>query len=155
MSAYIQFYVKSKNNDFCPIGIYCRSSYIYQTFIRCTDVPWEAITPINRAIINRAYDDIELGIKEHELSLKSSNEDKELICKMAGITLEERLDKIAMINELNEEIKDDIAELERCRGFLRSLEDILYTVEYEDNYDINNYLYVGLEIDHPTIEDIK
>ena len=34
------------------------------------------------------------------------------------------------------------------------LDDIIESVEYEDNIDHKNYLYVGIEVGSPTVDDI-
>ena len=49
---------------------------------------------------------------------------------------------------------EEIEKAEYIKHYLSFLDDIIESVEYEKNIDHKNYLYVGIEVGSPTVDDI-
>ena len=50
--------------------------------------------------------------------------------------------------------KLQIEQLTYVKHYLNFLDDIIESVEYEEHMDYKNYLYVGIEVGNPTVDDI-
>lgn len=152
MSQYIHFYVRN-NNNFLPIGTFCRSSFIYSIVNRELNVPYEKIMALSGESIGTC-----LRAARHDLDLlkrriENYRKEKELIASFNN-SVE---DKLAAIDDINKMIEDDeyeISFLESAVGFFNTLGIIYDDIKYEDNFDEKNYLYCGIECYRPTEEDI-
>lgn len=155
MSAYICFFLRGKDDHFYPLGSYSRSTAIYEMFDEAGYSNWESIRAIT-------FKDIEAVRKENldnidgwKKLIKEIEDEIELI-KSIEAPLDEKIDVIdRRLAELNG-FKDKIDELEEVSSFCDFLETILEDIKYGDygSIDVDNYIYAGIEIGRPTVEDI-
>lgn len=147
MSAYIYFFIR-KDKDFIPLVSYSRNSDIYNIISSARNIPWEHIDNITYDVLHDwiAVADYEInrmknGIKRIEKMFELSN----------SHTLEDAYEYAGTIEEYNEHI-------ERIKGIkviFDFMKDILDEYEYEEDLDVSNILYFGMEISNPTVDDIR
>ena len=151
MSAYIQFFIRN-NETFMPIGIYCRSSAIYQAFDEY--IPWEKIRPLNEPLLRRIYGEVMDEIREHTDQIDRIKEHIALIATFNN-PMDEKIEMLDNIEEMLSEYEKGLEELDNVKAYILFLNDIIEAVEFEDDIDENAYLYAGVEVGiHPTTEDI-
>ena len=149
MSAYIDFFVRH-GDDFIPLGDFSRNSIIYPTMIDCTNVPWEKIIPLTldnlhatqtyahkRSIDARGYIEI---LKDRIEEVKGFNN-----------SVEEKLEQIEMYRGEIEEWRQEAEEARYAEDYFYFLADL---IESAHDIDADKYIYAGIEIGRPTVEDI-
>lgn len=158
MSMYMQFYVRGGDN-FYPIGTYNRNSAVYEMFKEVGYGDWEKIRAITVDGLVRVSKEINDNIRRwSEAILKLEN--KIALIKDTNRPIDEMLEQIDEYIETIDEYKDIIKHLESCDYFVCFLDDILSEAEstkYYDNVetiDPHKYVYVGIEVGSPTIEDV-
>ena len=152
MSAYIHFFVRA-GDTFCPIATYCRSSKVYEIFHRA---PYEQITVLDKSTLNDYLNEAIIlrdNIKEHITQYEKRIETIAYFENSA----EEKLELIMEEEELIEEAKDELTEVEDTVGFISFLISILNQVLCDVPLGVfkNQYLYYGVECYRPTVKDIK
>jgi len=150
MSAYIQFFIRD-NEVFMPISVYSRNNTIYKYFDEYT--PWEKIRPITRGLLNKIRDDINEDLTATQKRYDRAREMKEWIATLNN-SLEEKMEYIENTEEVLGECCEEIEQLTYTKHYLNFLDDVIESVEYEENIDYKNYLYVGIEVGNPTVDDI-
>ena len=150
MSAYIQFFVRNEN-AFMPISIYSRGNTIYQYFDEYT--PWEKIKPVTRGLLDKIRDNINEDLVAMQKRYDRAKEMKEWIATLNN-SLEEKMEYIENTEEVLSECCEAIEQLTYTKHYLHFLDDIIESAEYEDDIDHKNYLYVGIEVGSPTVDDI-
>lgn len=155
MSAYMCFFLRGKDDHFYPLGSYGRSTAIYEIFDEARYSNWESISAIT-------FKDIEVIRKENFSNaigwkkLIKETENKIELIKSIEAPLDEKVDVIDRYSAELNGFKDKVDELAEVSSFCDFLETILEDIKYGDyeDIDVNNYIYVGIEIGHPTVEDI-
>ena len=152
MSAYIHFFVRA-GDTFCPIATYSRNSKVYEIFHRA---PYEQITVLDKSTLNDYFNEATImrdNTKEHITSYEKRIE----TIKGFENSAEEKLELIMEEEELIEEAKDDLREIEDTICFIGFLTSILNEVLYDMPLGIfkDQYLYYGVECYRPTVKDIK
>jgi len=150
MSAYVDFFVRH-GDDFIPLGDFSRNSFIYSAMKYCTNVPWEKIIPLTLDNLQAA----QTHIHRHRTdALDYINTLKDRIEEVKGFnnSVEEKLEQI-------EKYRDEIAEWQQEAEEARYAENYFYFLmdlieAAHDDIDANKYIYAGIEIGRPTIEDI-
>lgn len=150
MSAYIQFFIRNENT-FMPISVYSRNNSVYRYFDEYT--PWEKIKPVTRGLLNKIRDDINEDLAAIQKRYDHAKEMKEWIATLNN-SLEEKMEYIENTEEVLSDCCEAIEELTYTKHYLSFLDDVIESVEYEDNIDHKNYLYVGIEVENPTVDDI-
>ncbi|MBR3120892.1 MAG: hypothetical protein IKF29_16865 [Oceanobacillus sp.] len=150
MSAYIQFFIRHEN-AFLPISVYSRNNLIYGYFDEYT--PWEKIKPVTRSLLNKIRDNINEDLTAMQKRYDRAKEMKEWIATLNN-SLEEKMEYIENTEEVLSECCEAIEQLTYTKHYLNFLDDIIESVEYEDGIDHKNYLYVGIEVGNPTVDDI-
>ena len=150
MSAYIQFFIRNEN-VFLPIGTFSRGNYIYQLFNNFA--PWEKIRPITISDLERIHNEMISDIEKAKDQLKEIDKRRALIATFNNST-EEKLEALEGYDEYEQGVKDDLAMAEYTKGYLNTLSDILDDVQFDERYDSDAYLYVGVEVGNPTVDDI-
>ena len=150
MSTYTQFFIRHENT-FLPIGSFVGGNYICQLFNNFA--PWEKIRPITISDLERIRNEMVFDIGKAEEQLKEIDKRRALIATFNNST-EEKLEAISGCDEYEAEIKDDLKMAEYAKGYLNTLSDILDDVQFDERYDSDTYLYVGVEVGNPTVDDI-
>ena len=156
MSVYINFFLRYEDN-FIPLLDCGRSSYIYQFFAH--KIPYEKIKPLTISDLRNSYYELRDMKDEFKESLNKYDKTIKEIPNFNNSVD----DKLAALNEIEEtydEIKETINEIEVCMIKIDFLISIIEAMKYYDErpdlkVDINKYLYAGIEICSPTVEDIE
>ena len=149
MSAYMDFFVRY-GDDFIPLGDFSRNTIIYHTIMDCTNVPWEKIIPLTlddlQAAQTRAH-------KQNTDALDYIDTLKDRIeeVKSFNNSVEEKLEQIEVYKGEIEEWRQEAEEARYAENYFYFLADLI-----ESAYDIDadKYIYAGIEIEQPTVEDI-
>jgi len=140
VSSYIDFFIRSKSNDLCPIGDFSRNSVIYSLFEVL--VPFGEAEPISKQTVFDAQKELENRKEAEEILLK---ENEELLNKISTFnnSVEEKISAIYDQQDVINEIKETITEYNYTNNYLQTLLDIIDTqpVENEDKY-----IYAGIEV---------
>lgn len=152
MSTYIDFFIR-RGDEFIPISDYSRNSIIYR--IANSYAMWEKVSPLSKAGIEQMITEAERQQRAYQESIV---EVKAKIAQLKDLscTWNEALEYLDDYEEAIQEYEQDIKEARYAKHFFGFLIDIIETVQYADKkeYDYNNYIYVGIEIGHPTVKDI-
>ena len=70
-------------------------------------------------------------------------------------SLNEKMDTLCEIGHSINENTDYLDELKWACNYFDFLINIIDYAKFNNNYDINNYIYVGEEIPEPTVDDIE
>lgn len=160
MSAYIQFFIKI-NDKFAPIATYSRSTRVYQEFQHYA--PWEKVSALNERQLSIISDEIRSEISEYEEAIRSERETIDFLRSCKDISVEDLMDQYRSATDAIEELNDTVAELQCASSFCGFLMDIVEEAGQEERWSEGNpndlhadsYLYVGIEVGTPTIEDIE
>ena len=153
MSQYVEFFIRAKSDEFLRIGCFTSSSKIYQAFQ--SYAPWEKI----KAVTIGKLEDIICALEEdkhrYEVNIDDYYQEIKFLTQLQvdiDEILERRFDIMRSIKEVQEEIED----VDVTIGYVRSLLWILDSIYYSDvkGYNKDQYIYVGIEVGHPTLEDI-
>ena len=150
MSAYIQFFVRN-GEAFMPISVYSRNNAIYQYFDEY--IPWGKIKVVTRPLLDKIRDDVNDDILSFQKRYDRAKEMKEYVAGMNN-SMDEKLGWIENIESTLDDCTKEMEEAKYVKHYLNFLDDIIESVEYEEHIDYKNYLYVGIEVGSPTVEDI-
>ena len=150
MSAYKYFFIKSNTNEFIPIGEFSRNTEVY----RYCCASYEKIKPLTIDNLNQIICNIERRIECVKRGIQADKNKQALVVKMNNSVSE----KMEMLHEIDSSIDENINHLEELKlaiNYFTFLINIVDCIKFDDNYDINNYIYVGEEIPEPTVDDIE
>ena len=82
-----------------------------------------------------------------------AKEMKEYVATMNN-SMDEKMEQIENIEEILGVCLEGIEKAEYVKHYLSFLDDVIEAVEYEEHIDYKNYLYVGIEVGNPTVDDI-
>lgn len=144
MSMYVNFYLKSRDGKFNPIGSFSRNSEIYQTIYH--NLPYEKVKPITESYLSGVVDELERKV----LAANKQIEDywqiiNEQIPKWNN-SVSEKMESIANYQEIIKEIEQEIGEYRFAIGYFNSLIAIIDDIGYRDKYDKDGYIYAGVEV---------
>ena len=144
MSQYIQFFIKSLKGEFLPIGNFSRNCSIFTAFEEF-NVPYEKVAPVT--VKDLAYVKNGLEKKIQEVDQKVLEVEK-TITIIAGCnnSIEDKLNEIRDLNSEIEEWLNIKAELESSKNYISSLEEIIDSIYWDNDYNEEKYLYCGIEV---------
>lgn len=150
MSSYIQFFLRG-GDTFYPISAYSRGSAVYRAFNAWSFAPWEKITPVTSSMLKDVTNEIDQNLRTFR---KNKREVEELIDKIGDFnnSIDE---KYRFINECRcdlQEYQEEIEAFEYSLNFVEFLSDML--IESRGVAEEDEYVYVGMEVGIPTVEDI-
>lgn len=149
MSAYKYFFIKSNNNEFIQIGEFCRNTEVY----RYCSAPYEKVKPLTIDNLNQIICDIEQGIECVKRGIQADKDERELVVKMNN-SLDEKMETLREIERSINENTNYLDDLKWACNYFAFLINIIDYAKFNNNYDIDNYIYVGEEIPEPTVDDI-
>ena len=150
MSAYKYFFIKSNTNEFIQIGEFSRNTEVY----RYCSAPYEKIKPLTIDNLNQIICDIEQGIECVKRGIQADKNERELVVKMNN-SIDEKMETLLEIGRSIEENTNYLDDLKWACNYFAFLINIIDYAKFNNNYDIDNYIYVGEEIPEPTINDIE
>ena len=149
MSAYKYFFIKSNTNEFIPIGEFSRNGEVY----RYCRAPYEKIKPLTIDNLNQIICDIERRIECVKRGIQADKNKQALVFKMNN-SLDEKMETLREIGRSISENTAYLDDLKWACNYFAFLINIIDYAKFNNNYDINNYIYVGEEIPEPTVDDI-
>lgn len=153
MSEYINFFIRYKNN-FIPLFDYCRSSYIYKVFRE--QAPYGKVSAIKYSQLNGVYKDLR---DWKEVTLKAIKEKEKTIEEISAFnnSVSDKMEAIYEIKDTLCELEDDAKNLDFALSVVEIIIDIIDTARFTDDYevDLDNYIYAGIEVGIPTLEDLE
>ena len=143
MSSYIRFFVR-KYDEFAPIGVYGRSTKVYELF--SARAPWEQIAPVTYEVLNAIKDDLREWAVDNAAAISKAHARMRLIPSFTN-SIEDKMDAIAEEESYLEELNDKAKELNTAAAFISLLFDILDAAEYSGDNGLksNEYIYFGVE----------
>ena len=150
MSTYKYFFIKSNTNEFIPIGEFSRNGEVY----RYCRAPYEKIKPLTIDNLNQIICDIEQGIECVKRGIQADKDERELVVKMNN-SVNEKMETLLEIGRSIEENTNYLDDLKWACNYFAFLINIIDYAKFNNNYDIDNYIYVGEEIPEPTVDDIE
>lgn len=152
MSQYIEFYIKGKN-EYLPIGIFSRSNSIYRVMSESVNVPvYDKVVPLKVQHISLALKDATDEKLRFEKRIAELREEKALVATFNN-SVEDKTTAIFNINEDIKSYEELVEEINAAIGYLTSLYDIIDAVRYMKDYDMDNYVYCGIECENPNGEE--
>ena len=149
MSAYKYFFIKSNTNEFIQIGEFSRNTEVY----RYCSAPYEKIKPLTIDNLNQIICDIEQGIECVKRGIQADKDERELVVKMNN-SVDEKMETLREIGRSINENTNYLDDLKWACNYFAFLINIIDYAKFNNNYDIDNYIYVGEEIPEPTVDDI-
>ena len=159
MSCYTCFFIRI-GDRFARLGAYSRNNAIARTLNECgVAVPWEKITNVTDEMISDALKYTCEMIKYDNEMIAKYKAQIDIVSEMPTASVDERLAKIYEINSYIDEIKEDISEWTFANNFFVVLANAIEDAKYGGDDDVESvdsqhYLYCGLEISSPTVNDI-
>lgn len=150
MSAYKYFFIKSNTNEFIPIGEFSRNTEVY----RYCRAPYEKIKPLTIDNLNQIICNIERRIECVKRGIQADKNKQALVIKMNN-SLDEKMETLREIGRSIEENTNYLDDLKWAYNYFAFLINIIDYAKFNNNYDIDNYIYVGEEIPEPTVDDIE
>lgn len=148
MSQYIEFFVKSKEDNFTCIASFSRSHIIYQTLVN--EVPYGKICKLNFSSISRVI----LSLTEKKVEWRKRKEEYDNMWDRIGTfnnSVQEKLEAMAEFREVLLEIKENIGDIDNAINYLK----VFQLMVEEMQIDSTIGLYCGIEVGEPTVENIK
>ena len=146
MSSYVNFYIRI-NENFVPIGSYCRSSSLYRAINKM--LPYEKITALTSEKIGKVIEVIKEEIEDIKKIIEKNKQVHNEIIAMTGNSVEEKLASIYSIEAENEEIEGELEDFEHSKHILQVYLDMIDEIHYSEEYvmdnDYNHYIYAGVE----------
>ena len=154
MSTYVDFFVRH-NDDFIRIDDFSRNTKVYE--IMSGFAPYEKIRAITAEQFEHFVNEARLCIERQKHGIEREREQIQLISQFNN-SVDEKLELIQDCRNSIEEYECIIEEYEYAKYFFIFLGSMIDAVRYsddEDKVDINKYIYAGIEIGEPKIEDIE
>lgn len=143
MSQYLNFYVKVPNEEtYLPIGTFSRSTTVYR--YGNNYAPYEVGTAITYEAVAHIKEQIDYSIEEYKKDVEVLLGQQADIIKMNN-SVEEKQEALHDIYSSQNEIQHEIEDLEYAKRYYDFIADIINTVEFDNKYDFNNYVYFGVE----------
>lgn len=157
MSQYTQFFIRC-NDKFLPIATYSRSAKIAELFQYVA--PYEAIKPVTTEMLRERRAEAREQLEGYNKSIARAKDQIDFL-RSCTMETDERLERY---NDMTEYIEDLEEYKEECVGaisFIDFLNDILEEARTEEKWgenplqlSENAYVYVGIEVGTPTVENI-
>ena len=157
MSTYANIFIRI-NDTFVPIADYSRNSVLGCKLIE--KMPYEKIKVLDYETLNNILKDVQEEIKKYKTDIVVNEHKRDIIMGSCS-NFSERNDTLEYYDEINNEIKQYIDECTYTENSLIFLMNMYDQIRYTDNEYIpqginrNKYMYCGIEIAYPTIEDVE
>lgn len=146
MSEYINIHLKTPKGEFCEIGCFGRSSYIYQ-FMNTAKIPYGKVKKVDTSYFEKVMNDGESLIKEFEARIKKDEKELNFLNNVPYMgNIDTLLESYRDIETSIQMLKDDIETMRYA------LNQISFYNSLNEDYDYE--IYVGIECGEPTEADI-
>ena len=142
MSQYLNFFIKTGENQYQQIASYSRNHRIYQTF---NSAPYEKITRLTESKIVNAIEELKTAKDAYQKSMRDN--DEQVAIQYSLCSKDEFFDIYGQIQQTNKELRQDVEDCEKSLIELQFIQRMTRTPN-------NAVIYFGVEIYDPEDEDI-
>ena len=142
MSQYLNFFIRTGENQYQQIASYSRNHMIYQTF---NSAPYEKITRLTESKIVNAIEELKTAKDAYQKSMRDN--DEQVAIQYSLCSKDEFFDIYDRIQQINKELKQEVEDSEKSLIELQFIQRITRTPN-------NAVIYFGVEIYDPEDEDI-
>ena len=142
MSQYLNFFIKTGENQYQQIANYSRNHVIYRAF---DSAPYEQIRRLTESKIVNAIENLAMARDSYQKAMRDNDEQVAIQYRLCS--KDEFFDVYGQIQQTNKELKQDV---EECNNGILELQFIQRMTRIPNNAII----YFGVEIYNPTNEDI-
>lgn len=142
MSQYLNFFIKTGENQYQQIANYSRNHVIYRAF---DSAPYEQIRRLTESKIVNAIENLVMARDSYQKAM--SDNDEQVAIQYRLCSKDEFLDIYCQIQQTNKELRQDV---EECNNGILELQFIQRMTRTPNDAII----YFGVEIYNPTDEDI-
>ena len=142
MSQYLNFFIKTGENQYQQIASYSRNHRIYQAF---NSAPYEKITRLTESKIVNAIEELKTVRDAYQKVIQDN--DEQVAIQYSLCSKDKFFDIYDRIQQINKELKQDVEESEKSLIELQFIQRMTRTPN-------NAIIYFGVEIYDPEDEDI-
>ena len=142
MSQYLNFFIKTGENQYQQIASYSRNHRIYQTF---NSAPYEKITRLTESKIVNAIEELKTAKDAYQKAMRDN--DEQVAIQYSLCSKDEFFDIYGQIQQTNKELRQDVEDCEKSLIELQFIQRMTRTPN-------NAVIYFGVEIYDPEDEDI-
>ena len=142
MSQYLNFFIKTGENQYQQIASYSRNHMIYRAF---DSAPYEKITRLTESKIVNAIEELKTAKDAYQKAMRDN--DEQVAIQYSLCSKDEFFDIYGQIQQTNKELKQDVEECEKSLIELQFIQRMTRTPN-------NAIIYFGVEIYDPEDKDI-
>lgn len=142
MSQYLNFFIKTGENQYQQIASYSRNHVIYKAF---DSAPYEQIRRLTESKIVNAIGELKAAKDTYQKTMRDNDEQVAIQYRLCS--KDEFFDVYGQIQQTNKELRQDV---EECNNGILELQFIQRMTRVPNDAII----YFGVEIYNPTDEDI-
>ena len=142
MSQYLNFFIKTGENQYQQIASYSRNHMIYRAF---DSAPYEKITRLTESKIVNAIEELKTAKDAYQKSMRDN--DEQVAIQYSLCSKDEFFDIYGQIQQTNKELRQDVEDCEKSLIELQFIQRMTRTPN-------NAVIYFGVEIYDPEDEDI-
>lgn len=150
MSQYLEFYVKSKEDNFTYLDAFSRSTSMYRLLNEDIGAPYGKVRKLDKAHLQEAIE-IARGYLEGLVERKKKHGDMLQLISSFSNPVDEKIEAIYELQQDFEEYNESIEEMEYVINYLRVLASMVDSMSYHGS---ETGLYYGIEVGSPTLEDV-
>ena len=142
MSQYLNFFIRTGENQYQQIASYSRNNRIYRAF---DSAPYEKITRLTESKIVNALEELKTARDAYQKVIQDNNE--QIATQYRLYSKDKFFDIYDRIQQINKELKQDVEESEKSLTELQFIQRMTRTPN-------NAIIYFGVEIYDPEDKDI-
>ena len=142
MSQYLNFFIKTGENQYQQIANYSRNHMIYRAF---DSAPYEKITRLTESKIVNAIEELKTAKDAYQKAMRDN--DEQVAIQYSLCSKDEFFDIYGQIQQTNKELRQDVEDCEKSLTELQFIQRMTRTTN-------NAIIYFGVEIYDPEDKDI-
>lgn len=142
MSQYLNFFIKTGENQYQQIASYSRNHVVYKTF---DSAPYEQITRLTESKIVNAIGELKAARDAYQKTMRDNDEQVAIQYRLCS--KDEFFDIYGQIQQTNKELRQDIEDCDKSLIELQFIQRMTRTPN-------DAVIYFGVEIYDPEDEDI-
>ena len=142
MSQYLNFFIKTGENQYQQIASYSRNHMIYRAF---DSAPYEKITRLTESKIVNAVEELKTAKDAYQKAMRDN--DEQVAIQYSLCSKDEFFDIYGQIQQTNKELRQDVEDCEKSLTELQFIQRMTRTPN-------NAIIYFGVEIYDPEDKDI-
>ena len=142
MSQYLNFFIKTGENQYQQIASYSRNHMIYRAF---DSAPYEKITRLTESKIVNAIEELKTAKDAYQKAIRDN--DEQVAIQYSLCSKDEFFDIYGQIQQTNKELRQDVEDCEKSLIELQFIQRMTRTSN-------NAIIYFGVEIYDPEDKDI-